>query len=76
MAENEESVMNVFVKEERIERVKHYIDHVQKLFAVSLAFTSATGKQFMVDPGQWLDVKGKREDVVKAKVRIWNLILF
>ena len=68
MARNNTCVLDVFVKEDRVDRVKHYVDHIQKLFDVKLQLTSAAGKQFMPVAGQWLDVEGQRENVIKARV--------
>lgn len=68
MSENKSCILDVYVKEDSVDRVKLYIDHVQKLFEVELKFTSPIGKQYMSYPGQWLDVEGQRRNVVKARV--------
>jgi len=66
-------MMDLFVKEDRVERVKHYTEHVQKLFDVEIKFTSSDGKQFMPVAGQWLDVEGQRRNVIKARVGCYNI---
>lgn len=68
MSENKSCILDVFVKEASVDRVKLYTDHVQKLFDVELKFTSSNGKQFMPYPGQWIDVDGQRRNVIKARV--------
>lgn len=68
MAQNKDFVTDVFIKEDSVDRVNHYVEHVQKLFNVELRFTSSAGKQFMPVAGQWLDVEGQRENVIKARV--------
>ena len=68
MAENKKFMLDVYVKEDGVERVQHYIEHVQKLFDVELKFASSSVKQYMPVPGQWLDVEGIRANVIKARV--------
>ena len=68
MAKNASCVLDVFVKDDRVDTVKHYVEHVQKLFNVDLTFTSTSGKQYMPFAGHWLNIEGPRENVVKARV--------
>ena len=68
MSEREDYMLDLYIKEDRVERVKHYTEHVQKLFDVELQFAPPEGKQFMPVAGQWLDVEGQRRNVIKARV--------
>ena len=34
MAQNKDFVTDVFIKEDSVDRVNHYVEHVQKLFNV------------------------------------------
>jgi len=67
MAENKTCVFDVFIKDDRVDIVKHYIEHIRKLFGVELRFTSHNGKQYMPIAGHWLDIEGHRERVIKAR---------
>ena len=70
MSEAKSFMLDLFIKTDNVDRVKLYIDHVQKLFDVELKFTSSDGKQFMHVPGKWLDVEGQRRNVIKARVGV------
>lgn len=73
MAQSKKFVLDVYVKEDRVDRVKHYAEHVQKLFDVELRFTSNAGKQYMPGAGQWIDVEGQRGNVIKAREYVKGL---
>eukprot|EP00111_Clytia_hemisphaerica_P024699 TCONS_00072784-protein len=73
MSEIKDYMLDLYVKEDRVERVKHYTEHVEKLFDVELKFTSGEGKQYMPVAGQWLDVEGQRRNVIKAREYVKGL---
>ena len=60
--------LDVYVKESRLEEVEQKFDRIKCLFNVELKYGSLQGKQYMVNPGKWLEVIGTRENAVKARV--------
>ena len=60
--------LDVYVKDTRLEEVEQKFDRIRDLFNVELKYGSSQGKQYMVNPGKWLEVIGTRENAVKARV--------
>ena len=60
--------LDVYVKDGRLKEVEEKFDRIKDLFSVELKYGSSQGKQYMVNPGKWLEVVGKRENAVKARV--------
>jgi len=59
--------LDVYVKDSRLEEVEQKFDRIRDLFNVELKYGSSQGKQYMVNPGKWLEVIGTRENAVKAR---------
>lgn len=60
--------LDVYVKDSRLKEVEGKFDRIKLLFNVDLKYGSSQGKQYMVNPGKWLEVIGSRENAVKARV--------
>lgn len=62
--------LDVYVKDPRLEEVQQKFNRISNLFNVELKYGSLQGKQYMVNPGKWLEVIGTRENAVKARVSL------
>ena len=69
METTKKCVLEVYVKEIKLQEVQSKFDRIKSLFDVDLRVVSNQGKQFMFAPGHWMEITGSKENASKARVR-------